>query len=166
MKPLEAEDDLMSDSILVVRAEDGRVVESEVVEGELASVVKSIAEKVLKVWDPERSDYVIIRDKYEVSIKLPLSKEQFERFSKFDIRRTPDGYAVFDIPVYVISYENEWQGDDYVDRKVYVVSLYVDDEVRKDIEEWALESTKGKPRTFEIEISEEELRQLEEIEEE
>ena len=156
----------MPDKILVVRAEDGKIVESKIVEGSITSIVKDIASKVLNKWDPESSDYVIIRDKYEVSLKLPLTKEQFERFSKFDIRRTSEGYAVFNIPVYVVSYENEWQGDDYVDKKVYVISLYVDDNVKKEIEEWALESTKERRRTYEIELSEEELKELEELEEE
>ena len=154
----------MSEKTLVIRAEEGKVMESKVVEGKVTDVVKDIAYKVLKEWNPETSDYVIIRDKYEVSLKLPLSKEDFERFSKYNIRRTPDGYAVFEVPVYVVSYENEWRGDDYIDKKVYVICTYVNDEVKKDIESWALESTKGR-KSLEIELSEEELKELEELEE-
>lgn len=155
----------MTEEILIVKAEDGRVVGSKIVRGELLSTVKEIANNVLREWDPKSSDYVIVRDKYEVSLKLPLSKEQFKKFSKFDLRRTPDGYAVFEIPVYFISYENEWRGDDYLDKKVYVVSLFIDEKVKGEIEEWASESTRGESRRVEFEITEEELKEIEEIEE-
>ncbi|MEM0068430.1 MAG: DUF2286 domain-containing protein, partial [Saccharolobus sp.] len=41
--------------------------------------------------------------------------------------------AIAKIPVYIISYENEWRENDFQDKKVYVISYYVSDELKKDI---------------------------------
>ena len=152
------------DKILIVHANEGKLLESKIIEGNLEDIVKEFAKKVLEKWDPLTSDFVIVRDKYEASVKLPLTKEQYKILSRFNLRRTGEGMASFDIPIYVISYENVWLGDDYLDKKIYLISVYVNEEIRKELENWAVEATKEKPSTT-IELSEEELRELEEEEE-
>ncbi len=140
--PLWAEESLMVDKVLVVRAEHGEIKESQVVEGDILQVVREIARQALEEWDPAASDYVIVKDKYEVSVKLPLTKEQFERYSKYGLRRG-QGVASFDIPVYMVSFSNEWQGDSYRDKKIYLVTIYVDESVENEIKEFAAETTRG-----------------------
>ncbi len=131
----------MSDRVLIVRAEYGEVKESRVVDGDILQVVRSIAREALEEWDPASSDYVIVKDRYEVSIKLPLTKEQFERYSKYGLRRG-QGVASFDIPVYMVSFSNEWRGDSYRDKKVYLITIYVDEEVESEVKEFAAETTR------------------------
>jgi len=147
----------MVNEILVIRAEEGKVKESKIVKGKIINVLKEIVKKTAEVWDPENSDFVVIRDKYEVSLRLPLSKEEYERYSKYNLRRTSDGYAVFDIPVYVVSFDNEWQGDDYYDKKIYLISLYVNEDVRKDLESWAIDSTTKRSSSELLELEDLEL---------
>lgn len=156
----------MTQRVLVIKSVMGKVESKDVVEGDIHEVVRQVTQKALSEWEPLSSDFVVVRDKYEVSLKLPLKPEEFERYKRFGLRRTPDGYAVFEVPVYLISYENEWRGSDYVDRKVYLVSLYVNDEITGEMEEWAAEATRETPPAAEeIEIAEEELEELGEEEE-
>ncbi len=150
---------------MVVRAENGKIVDSQIIDGEIIDVVKKVAAKAIEEWDPEFSDYIVMKDKYEVSLKLPLTKEQFERFRKFGLRRTSDGYATFDIPVYVISFENQWVENDYVDRKIYLVSIYVDDNIKKELEDWAASSTSEEAQRRALGSFELEPEDLEELEE-
>lgn len=153
----------MTDKVVVIKSVEGKVESKEVVSGDIHEVVKQVVQRALSEWEPMFSDFVVIRDKYEVSLKLPLKPEEFERYKKFGLRKTPDGYAVFDVPVYLISYDNEWRGDDYVDKKVYLVSLYVNDQVLSEMEEWAAEATKESPPAQGLlEVTEEELKELEE----
>jgi len=145
------------EKILVLRGEYGKVVEENIVEEEnIYSAVKKYASKALELWDPEFSDFIIIKDKYEVALKLPLTREQVQRFMKFGIKRSPDGYAKFNIPVYIISYDSIWVESDYIDRRVYLVTIYVDENVKKDLEKLVVDTTKG-ISTRQIEIAEEEL---------
>jgi hypothetical protein len=155
----------MAQKVLVVKSVMGKVESKDVVEGDIYEVVRQVTQKALSEWEPLFSDFVVVRDKYEVSLKLPLKPEDFERYSKFGLRRTPYGYAVFEVPVYLISYENEWRGDDYVDKKVYLVSLYVNDEIMNEMVEWAAEATREAPPSAGLlEVTEEELDELEELE--
>ena len=135
----------MVEKVLVVRAEEGRVVEEKVVEGDMASVVKDIVAKALKEWKPPESDFVVVRENYRVTVDLPLSSEEYERYSRYGLRRTSGGQAEFEIPVYLVSFANEWRGEDYRDRKIYLVAVYVDDKLRGEMASWAAEST-AEPR--------------------
>ncbi|HIQ02830.1 MAG TPA: DUF2286 domain-containing protein [Desulfurococcales archaeon] len=147
----------MVDEVLIIHAEEGKVKESKIVKGEINSILKEIVKKTTELWDPDKSDFVVIRDKYEVSLKLPLTREQYEKYSKYNLRRTSDGYAVFDIPVYVVSYDNEWQGDDYYDRRIYLISLYINEDVKRDLENWAIDSTTKKSSSELLDLEDLEL---------
>ncbi|RLG71372.1 MAG: hypothetical protein DRO23_12055 [Thermoprotei archaeon] len=149
------------EKILIIRGEHGNIIEEKVGETkDIFSKVKELASKALNLWEPEFSDFIIIKDQYEVSLKLPLTKDQVQRFMKYGIRRSPDGYAKFNIPVYIISYDSIWVENDYIDRKVYLVSIYVNDDVKEDLKRLVIETTRGE--TSRLRIAEEELLELEE----
>ena len=159
----------MNDKVLVIRAEDGRVVQSIIEEGKIEDIVKNYARRALNEWEPIYSDFVVLRDKYEVRLKLPISPEQFEKFSKYGLERTPDGYAVFSITIYTISFDNFWIEGSYQDRKMYLIAPYVDENIKKELEEAAAGSTLIQQTTMgggEVDFSEleEELEELEEEE--
>ncbi|MEJ5293563.1 MAG: DUF2286 domain-containing protein, partial [Candidatus Methanosuratincola sp.] len=65
---------------------------------------------------------------------------------------TTNGSVMFNVPVYVISFDNEWQEEDYVDKEVIVVAPVVDQKVEEIITELAIEATK--PRETEEEPEE------------
>ncbi len=155
----------MREKILVIRAENGEIIESNIIDGSIEDIVKKYATIALNEWDPSYSDFIVMKDKYEVKLKLPLTREQFERFSKFSLRRE-EGFAVFDVPLYVISFDNVWVEGDYLDRKIYLIATYVDDKVKRDLEVIARENTspRRETRRITLEISEEELAELEELE--
>jgi len=157
----------MVDKVLVIRAEDGRIVQSTIEEGRIEEIVKNYARRALSEWEPIYSDFVVLRDKYEVRLKLPISPEQFEKFSKYGLERTPDGYAVFSITIYTISFDNFWVEGSYQDRKMYLIAPYVDENIKKELEEAAAGSTIIQQTSVggEVDLSELE-EELEEIEEE
>ncbi|OYT57690.1 MAG: hypothetical protein B6U76_00325 [Desulfurococcales archaeon ex4484_217_2] len=149
------------EKVLIIRGEHGNIIEEKIDETkDIISKVKELASRALNLWEPEFSDFIIIKDQYEVSLKLPLTKDQVQRFMKYGIRRGPDGYAKFNIPVYIISYDSIWVENDYIDRKVYLVSIYVNDEVKEDLKKLVIETTRGE--TARLRITEEELLELEE----
>ncbi|NPA97631.1 MAG: DUF2286 domain-containing protein [Crenarchaeota archaeon] len=129
--------------ILIIRSENGNIVETVIVEGDLSVVLKDVVRKVLEMWEPTKSDLVVMRHNHDISVKLPITPQQFESYSKFNLRRTGN-MATFTIPVYVISYENEWTEDGNLrDTKVFLVAPYVDDVVKSSVEELAKEITSG-----------------------
>ena len=95
---------------IVARSRMGRVEEIEVVEGDLREVVKKVVSRALEMWDMEASDFIVMRDRYAASVKLPLTKEQYEEYSKYELRRLSGSEAEVRVPIYVVSYNNEWQG--------------------------------------------------------
>jgi len=133
---------LTAASVLVIRSKEGNVVSKSTREGSMTDVVRKVVSDALSIWSAETSDLIVIRDQYPVSIKLPISKEQYELYSKHDMQRTSDGSIVFHLPVYVISFDNEWREDDYVDKEVFIVAPAVDQKVDEVITELAIEATK------------------------
>jgi hypothetical protein len=137
--------------ILIVQSEEGKVKEKQVIEGKLENVLKEVVVKALNFWDPRRSDLVVVKHKHEVGVQLPLKKEQYELYSQFNLRRVGDK-AVFEIPIYVVSYENEWVEDGIRDSKVFVVAPYIDDATASSIIELAESITS--PEKVEVEEEE------------
>lgn len=140
--------------ILIVQAEEGQVKDRQVVEGSLENILKDVVVKALNLWNPHRSDLVVVKHKHEVSLQLPLKREQYEMYSQFNLKRVGDK-AVFEIPIYVVSYENEWVEDSIRDSKVFVVAPYVDNTTASNIIELA------KSITSPEEVEEEELEESE-----
>lgn len=112
--------------ILVVLTENGEIKSQNLIEGELDKVLKDVVVKALELWNPQKSDLVVVRDRHEVSVNLPITREQYELYSRFNLRRLGDK-ATFEIPVYIVSFENEWIDNHIKDSKVFVVAPYVDE---------------------------------------
>lgn len=128
---------------IVARSRQGRIEEYSVVEGELRDVVRQVVMRALEAWDMEASDFIVMRDKYAMQVKLPLTKEQYEEYSKYELRRLSSSEAELRVPIFIISFNNEWRGEDYVDKEIYVVAPYIDEEQAKDIRELAMNATSG-----------------------
>uniref|UniRef100_A0A7C3J3S8 DUF2286 domain-containing protein n=1 Tax=Candidatus Methanomethylicus mesodigestus TaxID=1867258 RepID=A0A7C3J3S8_9CREN len=133
-------------SALILRSKLGSIVSKSVREGELRDIIRQVVADSVQLWQAERSDFIVIRDLYPVSIKLPINKEQYDTYSKYDMQRTSNGSVMFQVPVYVISFDNEWQEEDYVDKEVIVVAPVIDSKVEEIILELAVEATKEKPK--------------------
>lgn len=132
--------------ILVVRSKEGTLVSKTRIPGTLMEAVKKQVLNALSLWDAERADFTVIRDpQYPVSVKLPITKEQYDLYSKFDMSRTSDGSVIFHIPVYIISFDNEYKDDNYIDKEVFVVAPALDQKVEDAVVELAVESTKPEP---------------------
>lgn len=129
--------------LLIVRAEEGEVKDSQIVEGELNNTLKNVVIKTLELWDPIKSDLIIVRHRHEITVKLPIKREQYEAYLQFNLRRKGDT-ATFEVPVYLVSFENQWIGENIVDSKVFVVSPYIDDYVAEKVIELAKNITSQK----------------------
>lgn len=129
--------------IVIVRAREGNLVSKNMVEGEFKEVVKKTVSDALSLWLIDSADFTVIRDpQYPVTAKAPITKEQYDLYSKYDLQRTTNGSVMFHLPVYIISFDNVYLEDSYLDREVLVVAPYVDKIAEEHIIELALESTK------------------------
>lgn len=126
---------------LVLSVESGNIVSSKIVEDELEEVVKKIIVEVLPKWSPKTSDLIAMKYEHEITLRLPLSKELYETLSKYGLSRKSSSEVIARLPVYVISYENRWVGEDLIDEKVYVISPYINDEIKNDVELLAIDLT-------------------------
>ncbi len=131
----------MKEKIAVIASENGKAKILEEHEGNISEIVRHIARKALEIWDNEKSDFIIIRDRYPVEINLPITKDEYEVYSKYNLRRTSSKTALFELPVYIISYDNEWREENYKDYKVLIVVPNVGDNIIKEIINWAAEMT-------------------------
>lgn len=113
----------------------------EVVEGSLKEAVRSVVLKALEAWNMEASDFMVMRDKYAATVKLPLTKEQYEEYSGYELRRVSSSEAEVRVPIYIVSFDNEWRGDDYLDKEVFVVAPYVSDAQLEEMKELASNAT-------------------------
>lgn len=138
--------------VIIIRSEEGEIKDRQLADGELEQILKDVVIKALSFWDPQRSDLVVVKHKHEVSIPLPITKEQYNLYSRFNLRRLGDK-AVFEIPVYVVSFENEWIEDSIRDSKVFVVAPYIDEAIANNILELAknITSTEEEEEEFEEE---------------
>jgi glucose/mannose-6-phosphate isomerase len=64
--------------VLVVRAEKGKVIMSEVIEGELYDVIKKYVSIASSEWDPRVSDFVVVREDLNVDVEGSLEEEILE----------------------------------------------------------------------------------------
>lgn len=147
----------MSSQFIVIRAKEGNLVSKAKVEGEMKEVVKKIVMEALNLWVVDNADFTVIRDpQYPVTAKAPITKEQYDLYSRYDLQRTTNGSVMFYVPVYIISFDNMYVEDNYIDKEVFVVAPVVDQIAENIIAELAVESTKQDVKTEEDEGSEEE----------
>ena len=129
--------------IIIVRAKEGNLVSKNRVEGDFKEMVKKTVVDALSLWLLDNADFTVIRDpQYPVTAKAPITKEQYDLYSKYDLQRATNGSVMFYLPVYIISFDNIYVEDNYMDREVLVVAPYVDQIAEEHIVELALESTK------------------------
>ncbi|RLG85998.1 MAG: DUF2286 domain-containing protein [Thermoprotei archaeon] len=131
----------MTEEVLILNSDRGKLVRSEIVRGRLEEVLKKLLLDVIDEWSPNNSDLIVMRQVHEVRIKLPLTKELYDKLVKYNLRRANPNEAVAEIPIYIISYDNMWVGEDVYDNKIYVVAPYINDELKKELEELAIETT-------------------------
>jgi hypothetical protein len=147
---------ILSSQFVVIRAKEGNLVSKARAEGEMKEVVKKIVIEALNLWAVDNADFTVIRDpQYPVTAKSPITKEQYDLYSKYDLQRTTNG-SVFFVPVYIISFDNMYIEDNYIDKEVFVVAPVVDQIAEDVVAELAVESTKQDVTKEEDEASEEE----------
>ncbi|WP_338600654.1 DUF2286 domain-containing protein [Sulfolobus tengchongensis] len=118
--------------VLVIKSENGKVTSEKIAEGEISKVLRDVAKEALEEWNEMTSDFIIMRDTQEVRIPLPLKPDVYEAIKTFLVGKDKKE-AIAKIPVYIISYENEWKESDFQDKKIYVISYYINDEIKKDV---------------------------------
>jgi hypothetical protein len=145
---------ILSSQFIVIRAKEGNLVSKVRAEGEMKEVVKKMVIEALNLWAVDNADFTVIRDpQYPVTAKSPITKEQYDLYSKYDLQRTTNG-SVFFVPVYIISFDNMYVEDNYIDKEVFVVAPVVDQITEDVVAELAVESTKQDVPKEEDEASE------------
>lgn len=139
----------MGDKVLVINFENGSIVESKVINEAIDEVIKKLLIDVLPKWSPKDSDLIVMKHEHEVTIKLPLSKELYESLAKFGLSRKSASEVSTRIPVYVVSYDNTWVGDELVDRKFYLVAPYINEDIKKEMESLAKDLTTPESEEYE-----------------
>jgi len=129
--------------VLVIRSEDGAVTESRIVEGEFFDVVKQVAGEAYQEWTPESSDFIVMRDYIEVEVDLPLDPALFDFLREYgELARSGKDKASIVFPFFTISFDNRMiDQENFIDRKVYVVAPYINDDVKTDLEAEAARTT-------------------------
>ncbi len=131
--------------VLAVRAERGQVVKDEIIEGSLTDVVRRKAAEALNEWNPELSDFIVLRDYRELELPLPLKPELVDLFREIGSLSRTEDKAIGRFPVYTISFENAMKGEDqYVEYKIYLIAPYINDDVRTELEAEAQDITTEK----------------------
>ncbi len=161
----------MNSKVVVIRADEGKVTESQVVEGKLEDIVKQITKKAVEEWDPGTSDLTVLHTKLELRYKKPLPPEVADAIFNLNLEYSLEGNDVIvNLPVIVVSFDNRWLDETrYEERRIYVIAPYIDESTIEQLREYAAETTKA-PKDVasltagegQLELSEEEIRRLEE----
>ncbi len=151
--------------VLVVRAVEGKVEDVKIIQDKgLEEVLKEYTKKAVDEWDPTLSDFTVMKTMYEIRYKLPISPDLYDVFTALELPMKRSGNEIYvEIPVYTVSFDNRWSEGAYRDIKVYVITYYFDEDMKKQIIEYAAETTAREKRLEQpLELSEEQLRRLEE----
>ncbi|MEM2213972.1 MAG: DUF2286 domain-containing protein [Candidatus Nezhaarchaeales archaeon] len=153
------------DKVILIHSERGNIRRVVELSGPLHEVVKKAALEALQLWNPETSDFVVMRDNYTKTLKLPLTKEEYEVYSKFELRRGSKEAEVI-IPIYIASFNNEWRETDYYDNEIFIIAPKLPQEDLEELKRRAMIATSEE----QLEASglsglEEDLEELEEEEE-
>lgn len=140
--------------VIVLKSENGKITSERITEGDLAEVVRRTAVEALKEWNELTSDFIIMKDSQEAKLPLPLKPDVYEAVKNFLAGKDKTS-AVLKIPIFIISFDNVWQEDNFQDRRVYVVSYYINDDLKKTLIEYA-EGITSEEKSQEIEEGEEE----------
>ncbi|MGC8542783.1 MAG: DUF2286 domain-containing protein [Vulcanisaeta sp.] len=112
---------------VVVYVENKNIANKEIVKTSLADAVKSYVKKLLDQWNPDESDFIVLKVPQTINLSLPLSKELYKRVEKFGVKRVGNKAEV-EIPTYEIIYSNRWMGEDMEADKFVVIMPYINDD--------------------------------------
>ncbi|ARM76326.1 DUF2286 domain-containing protein [Acidianus manzaensis] len=141
--------------ILVLKSESGKITSEKIVDGNLGDVVRATATEALKEWNDLTSDFIIMKDSQEARVPLPLKPSFYEEVKNL-LAAKEKSVAILKIPIYIVSYDNIWQEEDFQDRKVYVITYYINDEIKKDINAYAADVTSENKKETSSDESDEE----------
>ena len=154
--------------VVVLLSVEGNIESKEIVEGEVDKIVKDVATKALSMWDPSSSDFTVIRSYLELRYKLPINPELYDKLLELnlEVEKIGNTEIAVKLPVYTISFDNQWLEDAYIDRRMYIVAPVLDDESLDQLIEYAKDATRGPKKVGEaaesISLDEDALRRLEE----
>lgn len=150
---------VLAETTLVIYVNEGKVVKSEHLDGNLTKNLKSVVSQLLNEWDPENSDFAIVRDEFVHRFKLPLNPKKYDVYSKFNLTKEGNE-GIITIPAYIVSYESVLTDDRYIDKKLAIITYYVDDDVEKTAISYAesvAKEAEEESEELDEELSEEEL---------
>ncbi|WP_054842362.1 DUF2286 domain-containing protein [Vulcanisaeta distributa] len=113
---------------VVIYIENENIANKEIVKSSLTDTVKSYVKKLLDKWNPEESDFIVLKVPQTVSLNLPLSKELYRKVEKYGVKRVGNKAEV-EIPTYEIIYSNRWMGEDMEADRFVVIMPYINDDV-------------------------------------
>jgi hypothetical protein len=155
----------LTGTTLVIYVNEGKVVKSEHLDGDITKNLKPVVSRLLNEWNPESSDFAIVRDEFVHRFKLPLNPKKYDIYSKFSLTKEGNEGTIT-VPVYIVSYESILTDDRYVDKKLAIITHYIDDDVEKTAITYAENVAKEEEETEELEEElEENEEELEEDEE-
>jgi len=155
----------LTGTTLVIYVNEGKVVKSERLDGDITKNLKPVVSRLLNEWNPESSDFAIVRDEFVHRFKLPLNPKKYDIHSKFSLTKEGNEGTIT-VPVYIVSYESILTDDRYVDKKLAIITHYIDDDVEKTAITYAENVAKEEEETEELEEElEENEEELEEDEE-
>ncbi|RLF10162.1 MAG: hypothetical protein DRJ68_07145 [Thermoprotei archaeon] len=132
--------DKPSEKYVIIHSDRGSIKRVFEIEGSLAEAVKKAALEALQLWNPESSDFVVMRDNYTKTLKLPLTKEEYEFYSRFELRRSSKQAEVL-IPIFIASFNNEWRETDYYDNEIFIIAPRLSDEDIEELKRRAMSAT-------------------------
>ncbi|MEM3670460.1 MAG: DUF2286 domain-containing protein [Thermoprotei archaeon] len=131
----------MGNSNIVIQCDDGSVGLNTIVEGELNEVVKKQVTRAITLWNPSDSDFMVFSTQNESQLKAPLTREMLEKVKQYSPQRLGDS-VVFNLPVFVVSYKIQQEGNGkYRDRSVIVISPFISESIKEQLENWVKELT-------------------------
>jgi len=142
---------MASESCVVARIKNYTLVGSEVINGKVNDVVRRVAAELLREWDPERGDFMVLRDDRVIQVKLPLpSPELYDRLKNYNIRRSGDS-AEATIPVYEIIYSGNWVSGGFRAEDTVLVFPFISSELNNQIISDVINALKAEEAGFEEE---------------
>ncbi len=128
--------------VVVIHSVEGRIVESTVEDRGLFEAVRDYARRAMEAWDARRSDFLVMRDRRRLS---PEEVDTRMIAGLDGVEVGSDGFVY--MTVFLISYDNsfvEGEGgrvEDYIDRGIYLIAPFINDELKAFLETEAAEMT-------------------------
>jgi len=113
---------------IAIYIENESIANKEIVKSNLTDAVKNYVKKLLDKWNPDESDFIVLKVPQTISLNLPLSKELYKKVEKFGVKRVGNKAEV-EIPTYEIIYSNRWMGEDMEADRFVVIMPYINDDV-------------------------------------